>query len=259
MGLGNQLFVYAAGVAAKMKWKHSLCMLNEDESSLDNSTANPHSNTDYRPMLLQGKSINLKDPVVQSAKKIHEGFSIYNSWSNANIPDASHNYYMGRGLYHLYKPIEHVIPIIREDFKKVFSEKYPDFKIDPDSAFIHVRRGDYLTYLNFHKYMPSLEYYKTGVKMLKNAGIKNIYLLSDDLKWSKNQLPGLIPFEGDEIKTLCLMSMCKGGAVISASTYSAWGVLLGPHENPKATIIYPKQWIYHTNNPFGWPSSWKSI
>jgi len=251
MGLGNQLFIYAAGVAAKMKWGHRLCMLN--------SSDNPHSNTDYRPMLVQGESLESNSPRVKSAIQIHKGLAKYTGWSDNNIPNHSHDYYMRGELYHLYKPIANVIPIIRDDFKRVFSTKYPNFEIDPDSAFVHVRRGDYLTFKNFHNFIPSIKYYKMGVKMLKDAGVKSIYLVSDDLEWCKKKLPGLIPFEGDELKTLCLMSMCKAGAVISASTYGAWGALLGPQENPESTIIYPKQWIHVPGNPFGWPPSWKSI
>jgi hypothetical protein len=166
---------------------------------------------------------------------------------------------MHGSLYHSYKPITKAIPVIRKDFKKVFAEKFPDFSISPESAFVHVRRGDYTKV--YSNNMPTVKYYKSGIELLKNAGIEEIYLLSDDMEWCKKHLSGmdLKPFEGDELKTLYLMSMCKAGAVISPSTYSAWGCILGPDENKKSVIVYPKNWLGETNNPHGWPARWTAI
>ena len=98
--------------------------------------------------------------------------------------------------------------------------------------------------------------------MLKDAGVEKIYLLSDDLEWCKKKFDGLglIPFEEeDELKTLYLMSLCKGGAVISPSTFSAWGAILGPDENKKATIVYPNKWIEGKKNRLDFPAWWHGI
>jgi len=250
-GLGNQLFVYAAGVVAKMKTGHKLCMHWSNE--------NPHSMTDYRPMLLQGESVDSNDPRIHSAVAVHRGLNKFNAWSNKNIPLNSVDFYMHGSLYHTYKPILKAIPVIRNDFKKVFAEKFPDLRISPKAAFVHVRRGDYLK--AFAKDLQTISYYKAGIELLKKAGIEEIYLLSDDMKWCKSHLKGLnlTPFEGDELKTLYLMSMCKAGAVISASTYSAWGAILGPDENKRSVIVYPKIWLGQSHNPHGWPSRWTAI
>ena len=248
-GLGNQLFVYAAGVVAKMKTGHKLCMHWSNE--------NPHSNMDYRPLLLQGISVEPENSRISKSVALHEGIGQFNVWSNNNIPSNSVDYYMHGSMYHTYQPIKKALPIIRKDFKKVFSKMFPDLKIKPKSAFVHVRRGDYLK--AFHGHIPSIEYYKNGIDTLRKADIKNIYLVSDDLEWSKKELDGLdlIPFEGGELETLYVMSMCKAGAVLSPSTFSGWGAMLGPDENKKATIVYPKQWLGKNNNPHGWPSWWK--
>lgn len=248
-GLGNQLFVYAAGVAAKMKTGHKLCMHWSSE--------NPHSSMDYRPLLLQGESVDSNDSRIQFSTPLHRGLNQYNTWSNEDIPANSTDYYMHGSMYHTYQPIKKALPIIRKDFKKVFAEKYPNIKISPESAFVHVRRGDYLRV--YSKSIQSVKYYKKGVEMLKDSGIKDIYVVSDDLKWCKRYLKDLIPFEGDELQTLYLMSMCKAGAVLSASTFSGWGAMLGPDENKKATIVYPSEWLGRSNNPHGWPSWWTAI
>uniref|UniRef100_A0A6C0JXU0 Glycosyltransferase n=1 Tax=viral metagenome TaxID=1070528 RepID=A0A6C0JXU0_9ZZZZ len=250
-GLGNQLYVYAAGVVGKIKSGYKLCMVR--------SAGNPHSDTDYRPMLLQGESVDNSDP---NSILIHQHLGQSEKWDDSTIKtDGIHNYYMVGPLYQNYQSIKDVIPIIRNDFKKVFAEKFPGFKetVDSKSAFVHVRRGDYTK--AFSKVLPTIKYYKRGIEMLKTAGIENIYLLSDDLKWCKKRLGGLglTPFEeDDELKTLYLMSLCKGGAVISASTFSSWGAILGPDENKKSVIVYPKKWLQRTNDnnyldfPFWW-------
>lgn len=248
-GLGNQLFVYAAGVVTKLKTGHKLCMHWSNE--------NPHSTMDYRPLLLQGESVDSKDPRIKFSMPLHYGLNQFNSWSDKDIPEISTDYYMHGSLYHKYEPIKKALPIIRKDFKKVFAEKFPNFKISPESAFVHVRRGDYLHV--YSKSIQSVKYYKKGIEMLKDNGIKQIYLLSDDLKWCKKHFKDLIPFEGDELQTLHLMSMCKAGAVLSASTFSAWGAMLGPDENKKSTIIYPKEWLGRVDNPHGWPERWTAI
>lgn len=253
--LGNQLFVYAAGVVGKMKSGYKLCLIQ--------STGNPHADADYRPLLIQGEAVH-GDADSNTTILIHRDVHQYDLWNDSTINvDGIHNYYMVGSLYHNYESIKPAIPIIREDFKKVFAEKYPGFKktIDSNSAFVHVRRGDFLKVVN-PDYMPSVEYYKTGIQMLKNAGVKTIYLLSDDLEWCKQNLDGLdlIPFkEKDEVKTLYLMSLCKGGAVLSPSTYSAWGAILGPDENNDSTIVYPERWLdMKIENRVHFPSRWKS-
>ena len=253
-GLGNQLFVYAAGIVGKIKSGYKLCMIY--------STGNPHANADYRPLLIQGNAIH--GDADSNTIAIHDGVHQYDLWDDSTINvNGIHNYYMVGSLYHNYKSIEPAIPIIREDFKKVFAEKYPGFKetIDPKSAFIHVRRGDFLKVVN-PDYMPSVEYYKTGIEMLRKAGVKTIYLLSDDLEWCKQNLGDLdlTPYEEkDELKSLYLMSLCKGGAVISPSTFSAWGAILGPDENKDSTIIYPERWLdMKIENRVHFPSRWIS-
>jgi hypothetical protein len=252
-GLGNQLFVYAAGVVAKKKTGYKLCMAWSNE--------NPHSKTNYRPMLLQGEPVHNIDP---AAIPIHQNVQQFNVWQNSSIQvDGVHNYYLSGSLYQNYESVKTAVPIIRNDFKKVFAEKFPGFKktIDLKSAFVHIRRGDYLKL--FSKIMLPIKYYKIGIKMLKDAGIKNIYLLSDDLEWCKKRLEGLglTPFEEkDELKTLYLMSLCNGGAVISPSTFSAWGAMLGPDENKKSMIVYPKRWLNKgKDNRLDFPSWWHGI
>ena len=153
--------------------------------------------------------------------------------------------------------MEKVIPIIREDCKKGFEELYPDMKakIPVTSAFMHVRRGDYA------EAGTSLgrDYYQRALKELDTVeNIKDIYILSDDLPWCKEQnwvsSKAIQWFESpNELEALYLMSLCLAGAIVSLSTFSTWGAILGPGQNESSTIIYPVEL------KVDFPSRWKAI
>ena len=150
--------------------------------------------------------------------------------------------------------------MIREDCAKFFAESYPEFKIDSSSsAFMHVRRGDY------GGASLRAEYYSGALALLEpNSAIQNIYIVSDGMGWCKEQKwdtqKKLIYFEeSDELKTMYLMSLCLAGAIISASSFSTWGAILGPDQNPESTIVYPKDWITGPSSRIGFPERWKAI
>jgi len=100
-----------------------------------------------------------------------------------------------------------------------------------------------------------------------NGAIKNIFVISDDVPWCKEQ-----KFETktgkplnwiddplkqkDELYTLYIMMLCLGGAIISASTFSSWGAILGPDQNPESMIIYPDIWITGPSQPIEFPPRW---
>ena len=64
------------------------------------------------------------------------------------------------------------------------SQKY----ITKDTAFVHVRRGDYLLIQNLYK-QPEMEYYKKCVNILKrkNKNIRKIFIFSNDIKYVKSR------------------------------------------------------------------------
>jgi hypothetical protein len=262
-GLGNQLYAYAAAIGVKNKTGLDMCIL---------PTNNPHSATDYRAILFkQGRpveSANVKNRV-NVAKKLLGGISnTHNDWSEMTInANKSGNAVIGESQFQNYNAIKDVIPIIRKDCKEVFEERYKGFKdtIAPSSAFIHVRRGDYAG-----QWSLGAEYYTHGLSMLDAVPeITAIYMLSDDIAWCKEQgfsSSKLKWFDDpeeskDELKALYLMSLCLGGACISASTFSSWGVILGADQNEKSTIIYPKKWSISQSNSSAqkFPARWKMI
>ena len=256
-GLGNQLYVYAAGLTVKKKLNLPLCLIPFKE--------NTHSETDYTKVLFtQGTPVDAEEVKARmntSNKVLEKIQNPHNIWTNANIPaNATKNAKLAGGYYQSYSSISSVIPTIREDFAKVFKERYPDLTIDSgSSAFMHVRRGDYGGVS-----LPA-EYYNRGLALFEpHAEIKNLYIVSDDMPWCKAEKwittkNVIYVEEPDELKTMYLMSMCLAGALISASTFSSWGAILGADKNPNSIIIYPAAWITGPSSRIHFPERWKAI
>jgi hypothetical protein len=256
-GLGNQLYVYAAALTVKKKLNLPLCLLPYK--------GNMHSDKDYAKILYtQGTEVSPEDVRARMniSKRILEKVrEPHNMWVNGNIDgNVRGNATLAGGFFQSYSSIISVIPTIREDFAKVFKERYPDFTIDSESsAFMHVRRGDYGGVS-----LPA-EFYNKGLPLFEpHTEIKNLYIVSDDMPWCKEQkwvtTKKVIFFEeADELKTMYLMSLCLAGALISASTFSSWGAILGADKNPKSIIIYPAAWITGPSSRIQFPERWTAI
>jgi len=262
-GLGNQLFVYAAAVVAKNKVGIPMCILPIN---------NPHSSTDYRELLFkQGKPVESQEvqPRRNAATRILDKVvKVHNTWANTNIvANGSKNLIVGDNYFQNYAPIRSVLPTIRDDFIKVFEERYKGYKdtIPATSAFMHVRRGDY----NNMSASLGADYYRKCLEIMEKVDkITTIYVLSDDMGWCKEQgfsspkikWADTEDLQKDELKSFYLMMLCMGGAIISASTFSAWGVMLGADQNPDSTILYPSNWFITGNSKqLMFPERWQRI
>jgi hypothetical protein len=63
----------------------------------------------------------------------------------------------------------------------------------------------------------------------------------------------------NELDTLYAMSLCKAGAIISNSTFAAWGAMLGADENASSVITYPAPWLKNNgdgDNQLSFPDRW---
>ncbi|WP_286524837.1 MULTISPECIES: alpha-1,2-fucosyltransferase [Muribaculaceae] len=131
------------------------------------------------------------------------------------------------------------------------------------TAFIHVRRGDYLNHPAF-KGICDLNYYENGISILRGKyGFTRFLIFSNDITWCKKNLIKYLD-ECDVLfvdwnsgsncyRDMQLMSMCNG-ALIANSSFSWWGawlsnahVVLCPTKwsnKPGHRIdIFPKDWI----------------
>ena len=90
-----------------------------------------------------------------------------------------------------------------------------------------------------------MEYYKRAIQILKP--INPVIIVSNDIDWVKTQ-PYFSDtryfeiFEGNEIETLSVMSLCTSGAICANSSFSWWGAFLGAHAE-RNNVIVPSNWV----------------
>ncbi len=265
-GLGNQLYIYAAGLVVNKKLGLQICTVPKDN-------AYKHSKRNYSDFL--------NTVLVQSTSETQARFAAaelvfpkppheYSRIIEAEIVNSpSKDKKLPVGYYQNYTTIHTVVPEIREMlFKNEFNKiNYKKYQVPSGAAFMHVRRGDYLEM----GWKQSEEYYiKALEEMNKHPSVTHIYILSDDLAWCNEQLPKWKekvqkPLEckdiPDELEALYFMSQCTTGAIISSSTFSTWGVYLGANMNPNSIIIYPKKNAIFPDlvNPWEFPERWIAV
>jgi len=257
LGLGNQLFIYAAGLLVKNHAHKELCMFPQ----LDNK----HSPKDYRYLFKDAMKVERTPEMLErlhASVKVHENRNDlqHGPWNVKEIPTEPNDITLKEdGLYQNYEMIKSVVPRIRKSLIEDLNSHYKSLHVAPRSAFMHVRRGD-LKHTN-EEVKP--EYLHEALKRFEVPQIKKIYIIVADyeLEWSKSQdfktTKEIEWFsDPDELKALYIMSKCKAGGIISPSTFSTWGAILGPDTNPESIIIYPKVWSDHYSEHMSFPSRW---
>jgi hypothetical protein len=240
-GLGNQLFIL---VAAYVCGRVHGCNVYLPSSI---AFANPHlkSKQNYITTLFHKFGIVLPDTEENLRSSVLGHYKQYNPrgfgpwFPHEVIPGTYMNSY-----FQFYPPLSPYENDIRTLFLQGLGNPEPNIQ----TAFLHIRRGDYLNNPQYH-YIQNLEYYEKALCILKekNPSVKQIKIFSDDIVWAKEQSlfkSDLFSFseQEDEIEALQEMTQCHGGAVLANSTFSWWGAFLGPYAK-RAPIIYPSRWI----------------
>ncbi len=250
-GLGNQLFITAA---AHVVFRTQGFPLYYPQNPLTYKVANQHNrlSQDYKDTVFkwfgvrtQWSLTDMDELYKQGYKKISpKGFAKWNpeDIKEGTIMDSYFQYYPVLEPYE-----EELRMLIQMGLKSNIETVRAKYNLE-HSAFLHVRRGDYLNTPNYHYIQSVEEYYDPAVKLLRERlGPEHIYVCTDDREWVKSQ-----PFFSDsiftlvdlpnELDTLALMSQCKYGAICGNSTFSWWGVFLGAY-GERAPVIVPKKWI----------------
>jgi hypothetical protein len=118
--------------------------------------------------------------------------------------------------------------------------------IDWNTAiFVHVRRGDYLdvNILSAGSPTPPACYYRNGIQRLQGRmHVSVVIFVTDDAAWVHQEFAYVnqkivvsqsAPFD------LCVMSKCASG-VMSPSSFSWWGAMLGPQ---RVAPVGPQYWL----------------
>lgn len=244
-GLGNQMFICAAGYAVSRSIKCPLYIPTQYYHE------NKHSTIDYNKNIFRffGNHIPF---YFQDCKKYYKDWNKggFLEWSPSEISTGSvlNSYFQ---YYPSIKPYENELRYL---FLSGLQEYYPRYSIVSErTAFLHIRRGDYLNNPHIHFIQP-MRYYAVCIEQLlkRNPNISKFYIFSDDIEYVKSleyledcvEDASMIEYveEKNELKSLALMSLCKGGAICANSTFSWWGAFLGAHEK-RNPVFVPKRWI----------------
>jgi hypothetical protein len=229
-GLGNQLFQKAFGIALEEKGHQ----VQYDRSQLIEGTHREYSLGGFAAHTVLGRSPGTESITYQDGMRYQE--------QHMSPPDGSTMV----GYWQSEQYFKNAIPKVLQAFSKFttpLSRQAEMYKsiigYTEDSAFIHVRRQDYVDLQHVHG-MPSLDYYNNALEEINPT---QVFIFSDDPGWcfrnfksTYNVVHGTTKFED-----LQLMRACRH-AVIANSSFSWWGAWLGDCQMPR-TVIAPKQWF----------------
>lgn len=268
-GLGNQMFIIAAAfVVGKTKGYPVYVLENPVSNNKHNHIGQNYNNTIFQHIGIHLPLVEKTEEFIQFAREnsyavdTHHGFQ---PWFPESIPRGC----IMSSYYQFYPPLEPYEKELRAVFLKGLARHLAMFESYDcsKSAFLHVRRGDYLEHPDIH-YAQDFSYYQTAcLQLLQRVGFANlhkIYVVSDDMDWVRSQpffQNSLFTFyeTKDELMTLALMSQCKAGAICANSTFSWWGAFLGAHE-VRAPVFVPSRWIGGTDTPVAlFPDEWTVV
>lgn len=271
-GLGNQMFQYAAGLAAAEE-AGVACFL---------APAHPHchSTVDYRPLLMLDAS-GWEGPLPALTIRERGDFAAWSPTTVAAQIQAEAEPFRLHGYFQYLPAIEEVVPRIlgrvldaHQPLLRDVAERW-GIQEPERTAFLHIRRGDYIGKENVGHWNLGAEYYVPAVQRLRASSpdLKKIVVLCEDLPWVReaaagwlgdaaiggadSPIPLQIVEEKDEIACLLGMSLCKGGAIIGNSTFSWWGAMAGA-EPEFSTVIYPRRWFAGAR-PTLFPAWWIGV
>lgn len=146
------------------------------------------------------------------------------------------------GYFQSYKYFEHCTKLIRDTFTLRIVES--NINVPDNTAFIHVRRGDYVGLQDFHPLKTFTNYYSKAIDVIDSFSPSGYFIFSDDIQAVKDEFPSRSDFYfvegGDEISDLYLMTQCKH-AIIGNSSYGYWGAML--RKNRDGRTLYPKEYF----------------
>jgi hypothetical protein len=290
-GLGNQMFQYAAGLAAARK--------NDVPLVLDTAYLNdrfPRKQFTFRtydldifelsPKFTALSNLSVKAPIpgvwlgldlalanikeflgLQKFVKEEKEFSF-----DPKVFSAGKNIFLW-GFWQTPKYFEGIEDEIREAFRFRYPLEGEAATIAEDikkhnSIALHVRRADYVMPKYQEMYgETNLSYYDKAVRfMTDHVKDPKFYVFSDDVAWCKENIKLAYPMEYIERSSegpkanyhVQLMSLCKHN-IVANSTFSWWAAWL--NQNPGKIVVAPKEWSRSV--PSGEcdiiPSSWQAL
>ncbi len=243
-GLGNQLFLYAAGLSYANRFHKKFLWRN------------PEIITTFE--LGSQEFILYYTPFTMALKKRLSNLS--------NRASYSHNYNQSLyqrsdivlidGYHQAYKNIENNVAYLQKKLKfKPLTEKENIMLAQKlqsqNSVCLHVRLGDYVS--NGYPNLVRSNYYQNSVDyILKRIPDPTFYVFSNNPEEAEKQLKLSVSFEvvrvnqqKADFRDMQLMSLCKHN-IIANSSFSWWAALL--NKNPDKIVMYPDIWDWADEN-----------
>ena len=240
-GLGNQMFMYAAG--------RRLANKLGTEFKMDITGYRYYDLHKYGLKIFNIKERYYDQGVEASNLKIPQevGFSF-----QPNILNLSDNTYL-KGYWQSDKYFKDIADIIKKEFIVVspISQKnsyiYTHIR-DENSVSLHVRRTDYITSPPTHAVHGTCgpNYYRDAVEYFKTKIGKDIhfYVFSDDIAWCESSLKlknsTFVNWGNPNYEDFRLMVSCKYH-IIANSTFSWWAAWL--NRDKDKIVVAPKEWF----------------
>jgi len=219
-GFGNQMFRLAAAMGYAERWGHTLVFREEPRA------ANEHANTCLHLRTLFPHIPLLSDPVPWIEYREPPN----STWTYKELPFLPGNVYLV-GDFQCWQYLPTSLHLTLRPSLTVPLEEH-DWN---QTAFVHVRRGDYLHPWNRHHAIPIQDYLRTSLALLEH--VPHLFVVSDDIAWCKEAFPRLfpegrgkwmfVPEEVSDLETMYWMTQCKAGAICANSTFSWWAAWIG--------------------------------
>lgn len=269
-GLGNQMFQYALAMAIKNEFPNEKLAL--DISSFKGTTAHNgfelfdvfnvsireiasirqilkltvYSSSDYRQRLYRKFLPRRKTEIIESHcfQYVEDVFAPGEGYYDG--------YWQCSCYFEKYRNLLQREFSLRNELDIRNKRMYDKIISESNSVGIHVRRGDYLNN-SLYTGTCSMDYYAKAVSKAREVvcGPLNIYVFSNDIKWSLENLQNLFHV-GDNVnyidwntgpssyKDMKLMSACRIN-IIANSSFSWWAAYLNSRENN--AVIAPYKWV----------------
>jgi hypothetical protein len=268
-GLGNQMFQYACGRAASLRWNQPLLVSVDQFSTYklhngleinrvfhgDVRTAGA---ADLRALLgWQAhpfvRKLLARPALAQLRRRAFVAEPHFHHWDGLQQRPLRDVYL--HGYWQSERYFADAAAQIRADFGFASDWDEPDravlerMRAGP-SLSVHVRRGDYTSKKNTGLYAAcDLDYYRRAIRHVRERSAQaRLFVFSDDPDWVQANLgPEFGELEAVRHNTgarsardMRLMS-CADHHVIANSSFSWWGAWLNP--SPEKIVVAPRQWF----------------
>ncbi len=237
-GLGNQLFNLATVYGISREYNKQFAL------NYNSVFQSAHTNINYMDTIFTKFKTNIttdnpEESIPYDMKKPEIGQKYKDNKKALSVKEYNH-FYQNFDKYR-----SDFIRML--SFDKAVSEKYDKLS---NSAFIHVRGGDYKGLGGMFS-LDLEEYYKKALSRCNESGVKHFYLFTNDMDHIKSKFPFVLEqphtvVSENELDSLYLMSKCQLGGVASNSTFSWWGLYLNLD---RPNLIIPSKWFVNNDGP----------